>query len=412
MAIPFFSIDMSGNNWNAYLRGLVNHQGWFGEASNVLESDLGKRFPEHDVILFSSARLGFYFLLKSSFRSGDEVIFSALSFPLYLKIALQIGLIPVLVDVEPEHLNLDPNQLRKAITDKTKAIVVTHLFGNPAEMDVITSIANDCDVPVIEDCAQSYDSYYDGSETGTFGWTGLFSCSLMKVPTTLGGGVLITRDTELASKIRKLAEEQRCLTGAMGQVSYHLKGLVSILNSYPLLYSLLSHQVFGLIRKRNPMLLRRILYAGMGMDDKSFDPAERPRLAAYQLELGAVQFSCAREMTEKRRRNSKIFDAALESHKDVTILKESRKAYWNYQYHVVDLGSRMEEVFDKAFLRGIHVMKEDVWDCTAYNFRGVEQGSCPVATARNSGLLRIPNNSFLSSKISNGIANDLLEILG
>ena len=397
MAIPFFSIDMSGNNWNAYLRGLVSHRGWFGEESNVLVSYLEKRFPEHDVILFSSARLGFYLLLKSSFRSGDEVIFSGLSFPLYVKIALQIGLIPVLVDVEPEHLNLDPNQLRKAITAKTKAIVVTHLFGHPAQMDEISSIANEFGVPVIEDCAQSYDSYYQSKETGTFGWAGIFSCSLMKVPTMLGGGVLITRDTELSCKIKELSEAQGCLTGAVGRVSYHLKGLVSILNSYPVLYSLLSHQVFGLIKKRNPKLLRKILYAGMGMNDKTFDPAERPRLAAHQLKVGAVQFSCAREMTEKRRRNSEILDAALESHKDAIVLKESRKAFWNYQYHVVDLGSRMDEVFDKAFQRRIHVMKEDVWDCTAYKFPGIEQGSCPVATTRNSGLLRIPNNSFLSS---------------
>ena len=148
------------------------------------------------------------------------------------------------------------------------------------------------------------------------------------------------------------------------------------------------------------------------MNNKDFDPAERPRLAAYQLELGAIQFIRARKMTEERRRNSNILDAALDSHTDATILKESKGVYWNYQYHVVDLGSRMNEVFDNAFERGIHVMKEDVWDCTAYNFPGVERDSCPVASTRNTGLLRIPNNSFLSPETLNRIAADLLKILG
>ena len=102
MAIPFFSIDMSGGEWPAYLGGILNYSGKFSELSSELETGLRRRFPRHQVILLPSARLGFYFLLKKSFKPGDEIIFSAMSFPLYVKIAVELGLVPILVDVESE----------------------------------------------------------------------------------------------------------------------------------------------------------------------------------------------------------------------------------------------------------------------------------------------------------------------
>ena len=166
-----------------------------------------------------------------------------MSFPLYVKIAVQLGLSPVFVDVESEHLNIDPEKIRNAITKDTKAVVVTHLFGHPAQLGNIKKITDQFGVPIIEDCAQSYDSFFCEKETGTSGWVGIFSSSLMKVPTTLGGGVLITRDKELARKIRKTVEKIYISQEKRGATLYHAKGLVSVLNSYPGLYSLISHRV-------------------------------------------------------------------------------------------------------------------------------------------------------------------------
>ena len=411
MAIPFFSVDMSDGEWPAYIKGLINHWGWFGEPSSKLGDYLQNRFPEHYVALFPSARLAYYLLLRSSFRPVDEIILSAMSFPLYGKIAAQLGLKPVLVDVEEEHLTIDPDKLRSMVTAKTKAIVVTHLFGHPARMDELTKVATEYEIPIIEDCAQSFDSSFQNQETGTFGWAGIVSCSLMKVPTTLGGGIFLTRDQNVVSKVKSLYRELNHSTMPVKAVSYHMKGLVSILNSYPTLYTLFSHQVLGLIKKRNPTLLRNILYSGMGMNDRQFDPDERPLLAEYQREVGAVQFARTEDMTIARRRNSAIVDKALDSHRGATVLTQSEDAYWNYQYHVVDLGARMNDVFNYMFKRGIHVMKEDVWDCTAYNIRGLGANQCPIASQRNCGLLRIPNNSFISEKTMIKVANVLLEAL-
>ncbi len=408
MSIPFFSIDMSSVDWKAYSTGLLMPKGSADSFVNGFTQILQKRFEHHSIILLPSARLGFYLVLKQAFKPGDEIIFSAMSFPLYIKIAIQLGLRPILVDVEPEHLNIDLEKIEKAITKKTRGIVATNLFGHPADLTGLRKISESYGIPIIEDCAQSFDSTYHGVETGTESWVGLISCSLMKVPTTLGGGILITKDQMLAEEITSSLVENYNTGTPSRFFSYHLKGFISILNSYPWLYSSLSHQIFGLIKKRNPSLLRQILYSGMGMGEQVFDPQERPPLATYQNAVGNSQFSRTREMTEKRRKYSSLFDEYFEGHPNIKVLKEERGIFWNYQYHVVDVGDELDRVFSHMFSKGVHAMKEDVWDCTAYNFLGLGGAQCPIAKDRNRGLLRLPNNSFLSNAQIKIIAHTLL----
>ena len=110
MAIPFFSIDFKSKDWTSFIGGV------FGLTSrstkeNFLIELLNKRFPEKKVILFPSARMAFYFVLKNTFQAGDEVIFPVMGFPLYVKIALQLNLKPKYVDVENEHLTIDVDKL-------------------------------------------------------------------------------------------------------------------------------------------------------------------------------------------------------------------------------------------------------------------------------------------------------------
>ena len=205
MAIPFFSIDFKMSEWSSIFSVFLGFSSRSKQEKKLLEL-LHNRFPEKKITLFPSARMAFYFVLKNTFKTGDEVIFPAMGFPLYVKIALQLGLKPVYVDVEDEHFTIDVEQLGTAITANTKGIVVTHLFGYPCNMDEVMKVSNKYDIPVIEDCAQSYDSFYKEKETGTFGYAGIFSCSLMKVPTTLGGGILLTEDETLHNDINTKLE--------------------------------------------------------------------------------------------------------------------------------------------------------------------------------------------------------------
>jgi len=407
MSIPFFSIDFRQDEWLGYFKGLLLASPETTE--DQLISLVSEDFSDHELVLFPSARMAFYLTLENYFNKGDELIFPVLGFPLYVKIAQQLGLHVRLEDVEQEHLTLDPDKLRESISSDTKGIVVTHLFGHPAKNDEIVAIAKEFDLLVIEDCAQSYDSYYKNQPTGVFGDAGIFSCSLMKVPTTLGGGILVTKDKDLVQQIKEKLQNASYSNGFKDKFPYFIKNSISILNSYPVLYSVLSHHVFGLLKNRNPSLLRKILYSGMGVATDFFDPWERPKLSDYQLQVGLVQFAKRQSMMQKRRNYSKIIDDALEGVSQVKVLKEDKDVVWNYQYHVIGVEKSMETIFHQMFDQGIHLMQENVWDCTGYvkDNRGT---NIFVGVSENAGLLRIPNNSLLGIKDIEHIASTLKKL--
>jgi len=407
MAIPFFSIDFNLSEWTSFFSASLGFGSRSKQEEKLLEL-LSNRFPEKQITLFPSARMAFYFVLKNTFKTGDEVVFPVMGFPLYVKIALQLGLKPVYVDVEDKHFTIDSKKLDSAITTNTKGIVVTHLFGYPCNMDKVMEIANKHSIPVIEDCAQSYDSFYKGKETGTFGYAGIFSCSLMKVPTTLGGGILLTEDEVLHDNINTKLESGSFNKSIAFRSKYFIKNLISILNSYPVLYSLLSHRIFGLIKKKSPNALRNILYSGMGLMDNQYDEWERPMLAHYQLSVGNVQFNKSRQMTNIRKDYTNILDEKLRDNDDYELLDTvNEDIYWNCQYYVISVENNMDKFFNQMFDKGIHLMKEDVWDCSVYKFSKDMPGNFPVAKKYNPTLIRIPNSSFLSKKDIVAIANQM-----
>ena len=301
--------------------------------------------------------------------------------------------------------------IKRAITVKTKGLMVTHLFGYPCAMDQILEITRNNDISLVEDCAQSFDSFYRGQETGTFGDVGIFSTSLMKVPTTLGGGILVTPKRALHQRLQEEIKYVASKARSRSHLKYHTKSLVSMLNSYPLLYSTLSHQIFGLLKRYNPALLRTVLYSGMGLGGPRFDPLERPPLASFQYRVGKIQLDKSRQMTESRRHNSRSLDQAARHHPRTIFSDESEDTYWNRQYHVIrfDHSEEMEEAYDFFFRNGVHVMKEDVWDCTEYQFPGITIKGHNVAQMFNPGLLRIPNNSMLTDSELSQICRCLQE---
>ena len=121
---------------------------------------------------------------------------------------LQLGLIPVPIDVENVDFNMDPNDLFSIINSKFGAIVVVHIFGKPANMDAIMSIAEKFKIPVIEDCAQAHGAKYGGKKVGSFGKAGCFSFYSNKIISTGEGGAISTDDPnfhEILSRMKSLS---------------------------------------------------------------------------------------------------------------------------------------------------------------------------------------------------------------
>ncbi|HVA37830.1 MAG TPA: DegT/DnrJ/EryC1/StrS family aminotransferase [Candidatus Dormibacteraeota bacterium] len=132
---------------------------------------------------------------------GDEIITTGITDMGALAPIVYQGAIPVFADVDPKTCNVTAEAVAARLSERTKAIIVTHLFGNPCEMDAITALARERNIPVIEDCAQAFGSTYDGRPVGTLGAIGTFSLQQGKHITTGEGGLVVTNDDALARRI-------------------------------------------------------------------------------------------------------------------------------------------------------------------------------------------------------------------
>ncbi len=132
---------------------------------------------------------------------GDEFVTTPITDMGALTPILYQGAIPVFADVDPETYNLTARTIEPCLSPRTKAIVVTHLFGNPCRMDEILELARARQVPVIEDCAQAFLARHRGRPVGTLGTIGCFSLQQGKHITTGEGGLVTTADPELARRM-------------------------------------------------------------------------------------------------------------------------------------------------------------------------------------------------------------------
>jgi dTDP-4-amino-4,6-dideoxygalactose transaminase len=132
---------------------------------------------------------------------GDEIITTPITDMGALTAILYQGAIPVFCDVDPDSYNVTAEAIARRITKRTRAVIVTHLFGIPCEMDPIMDLCNERGIPVIEDAAQAFDATYKGKSVGTFGKIGCFSFQQGKHMTTGEGGIVMTDVPNLARRI-------------------------------------------------------------------------------------------------------------------------------------------------------------------------------------------------------------------
>jgi perosamine synthetase len=140
---------------------------------------------------------------------GDEVIVPSFAFVAIASAVLYQRAVPVFAEIEPETLTLDPGAVERAITAKTRAILVVHTFGCPADMDAMLDLASRYNLAIIEDACEAIGAEYKGRKAGSLGRAGVFAFYPNKQITTGEGGVLVTADAELAGRARSLRNQGR-----------------------------------------------------------------------------------------------------------------------------------------------------------------------------------------------------------
>jgi len=138
-------------------------------------------------------------------RAGDEVITQSFTFIATVEAILELGAKPVIAEVD-DTLNMDPEDLKKKITGKTKVIIPVHMAGVAARMDEIMAIAEEHNIPVFEDSAQAFGATYKDKNLGTIGKAGIYSFDIGKVITTGEGGAIVTDDEDIYLRAREYSD--------------------------------------------------------------------------------------------------------------------------------------------------------------------------------------------------------------
>lgn len=199
----FFSETLGFDDIKLLLKMLFEVKGLKdGEFVGKYESEFKNKLDQNGYTFsFSSGRMALYAILEAlNIGEGDEVILPAFTCEVVVYALLYRKIRPIYADIEPYTFNLDIRKIEGLITPKTKAIVAQHTFGVPCELEEILNIANKHSIFVIEDCALSLGSNYNGRPVGTFGHASFFSTDRTKVISTMWGGMAFTKDKEIAEK--------------------------------------------------------------------------------------------------------------------------------------------------------------------------------------------------------------------
>jgi UDP-4-amino-4,6-dideoxy-N-acetyl-beta-L-altrosamine transaminase len=309
-------------------------------------------------------------------QKGDEVITSPITFAASANCILYMGAKPVFADVDAKTYNLDPQDIRRKITDKTKAIIPVHFTGQPCDMDEILKIAEEYDLMVIEDGAHALGAKYKGRKIGNIGDMTTFSFHPVKHITTGEGGAITTSSEELYEK-------------------------------------LLIFRTHGITRDTKKMTK----YEGSWYYEQQF-LGYNYRMTDFQAALGVSQLKKLQLFLEKRREYAKQYDAAFKDVEEIITpyqLPQTVSAWHLYIVHLKlhKLTAGRREIFEELRNRniGVNVHYIPVYYHPYYQDLGYKKGLCPNAEKLYEGIITLPLFPKMQSEDIEYVIQNVKEIV-
>lgn len=372
------------------------------------EAAFARRLGGGYAVTTSYGRMAAYYIFKSlDLPPGSEVVFPALTFWVVPEMARRAGLKVVFADVDSRTFNLDPDSLERAITPRTRAVVPTHVYGLPCDMDEIGVVARRHGLRVVEDCAHALGASYRRRPAGTLGDAALFSFQVLKPLNTLGGGMAFTRDRELGERLAAMAaaepwpEERavraRIRTGRLER--FFMRPAAFSLTGYPLLLA-------GSLARARPDVY---LWEKVRTLDP-FPPAYRARYTNVQAALGLAGLDHLEEWNERARANARFLSRRLAGLPGVVPPPEPRDrvhVYYQYSAYVPD----RERLVRHALRRALDLESHHMDVCPDHPLFSESAVVAPGAR-RTAESVQIPVHSGLEPPAMERVASRLLRALG
>ncbi|MGC2255233.1 MAG: DegT/DnrJ/EryC1/StrS family aminotransferase [Candidatus Acidiferrales bacterium] len=213
--IPMSAPDLDAQDIAAVVEVLRSGRLSLGPRIEAFEKAISEYVGVGHAVAVSSGTAALHLIVKAlELGPGDEVLVPSFTFAASVNVLLYEGITPVFCDIEDETYNLDPFQLEKHITPKTKAILAVDAFGHPAEWGVISRVAEQYNLRVIDDSCEALGAEYNGRKLGQFGDAAAFAFYANKQITTGEGGALVTNNPEIARVARSLRNQGRSEMGS------------------------------------------------------------------------------------------------------------------------------------------------------------------------------------------------------
>jgi dTDP-4-amino-4,6-dideoxygalactose transaminase len=350
--------------------------------------------PGH-AIAASYGRMAFYYILQAlQLPPGSEIIMPALTFWVMPELARVAGLTVVFADIDPATFTIDPSAIERAITPHTRAVVPTHLYGLPCDMDAIAAIAEKHNLKVVEDCAHALGATFGGRPVGTFGDAAIFSFQTLKPLNCYGGGLALVRDMPLAERVRALVErgpwpdrkriENRLLVGRLQRI--FIKPWVFTISAFPILW------VSSLIGANPDVYLWEQIRSLTPLPDSYLE-----RFPNVQAAIGLEALKHLDEWTDLTRRHARVMDRALADLPGISVpVVPPKRTHVYYQYCVH--GPKRDELVVRCVRRGIDIETLHVDVCSDMELfagaRAEPEGTPGARTA--AGAMQLPVYSSLT----------------
>lgn len=367
-----------------------NAQYIMGENVKQFEKEIAEKIGVKHAITVGNGTDALIIALKSlGIKEGDEVITTDYTFFATAEAIRFVGATPVFCDVELDTYNIDPSQIEEKITDKTKAIICVHLFGNACKMDEINDIAKRHNLYVVEDAAQAINSQFNGKNVGNLGDVACFSFFPTKNLGCFGdGGMITTNDDDLATIIRALKVHG---SGENGMKAY------ALLNDEEVE---VVEQNSGDNTVYNPLKYYNYLIG------------HNSRLDEIQAAILRIKLKHLDEYTENRR---SISHGYIEALKDTSLVMPTETDGGKHVFHLFILQSEnREEIESKLKEKGIvtgtyykvpmHLQK-------AFNDLGYKKGDFPNAEYLSERTFAIPLFPEMNDEEREYIINSIKEIV-
>jgi perosamine synthetase len=355
----------------------------------------------------SSGRTAFQLALESlDLEKGAEIIFPVFTFPVIPMMAKMLGYKPVFCDVDPRTYNSGPEHIAPKITDKTGAILATHLFGQPCPIGPIADLAQQRKIRLLEDCAHACGVRIDDRQTGTFGDIGIFSFAEGKNMPCFGGGVIVTSDEEIAGRAAKILSES-----PIAEKNAITKKALSIwvmwLLTRPFIFGISAYQVLRLKLLLGQPLMDSAVGDDLLEEFKNSNP-RIGRLSNLQAATGLLQLNHIDAFNEGARQNARILTENLG---EVPGIKAPDAVEGDHIYVYYPLSvdpTRRDDLRHYLLKKGFDTKTTDMSDCSALGpFRETDASDDRPGTTKEASILEICVYPVISQEKMRQLARDI-----